>query len=678
MVSDNQSYSSKSHNMFLAILTVACIGAVAESYAQGWEFWVPPLILIGLIASWVIHIMQYRQERFRENFFLIFSMMVSFYHGVHDTSYFDIAVISLLTMATVTLLRRKEFLILLMIEFIVMLMMQTVHAMRMQTMEFDSLVISRLALHVIAEYCAFRALSEVIRSNDADKAELVKRNEERATDKVDMEDFLVNISHELRTPVNAINGLSTIIKKKEDREDVGSIMDAGLRLSRQIDDIQDYSEIQRGDVILEEDGYSITALVNDVVKEFRESCERDDLDVIVDLDPLVPSVLKGDRRRIAKIIRHLLDNAIKFTRRGGAILRVQAIRHDLDINLMIEVTDTGIGMTQAELEKISRGIYQGNKKRNRNTGGIGLGLPIVYGFVRMMNGFVTFESAKGKGTTARVSIAQTVIDPTPCLEVRNSEKLNVAVLVDPSKYHSGVWDFYKTFTADTAAGLRANLYFTPGIKELKAIMERNEITHLFSGVPEYAEDPDLFDRMARKIPVGLISTKDFRPQSGSRVMLMPKPIYAYPITMLLNGEVPDAADSHNNTRPRLDGLRALVVDDEPMNLIVAKGLFGDYNIIVDTAQSGFEAIHKYRENEYDVVFMDHMMPEMDGVEAMKRISEIATGRGKSARVIALTANVVSGAKEMFLREGFAGFIGKPIEISEFERVMNRVFPGGRG
>ena len=111
-----------------------------------------------------------------------------------------------------------------------------------------------------------------------------------------------------------------------------------------------------------------------------------------------------------------------------------------------------------------------------------------------------------------------------------------------------------------------------------------------------------------------------------------------------------------------------------MNLVVASGLFRDYGMITDTAAGGKEAIDKYGSSDYDVIFMDHMMPGMDGVEAMKRIRELGRDKGRDPVVVALTANAVSGAREMFISEGFDGFIAKPIDISEFERVMRRVLP----
>jgi CheY-like chemotaxis protein len=162
---------------------------------------------------------------------------------------------------------------------------------------------------------------------------------------------------------------------------------------------------------------------------------------------------------------------------------------------------------------------------------------------------------------------------------------------------------------------------------------------------------------------------------------MPKPLYGYPVTRVINeGYDAQNLDSEDNiAHPDLTGLKVLVVDDEPMNLIVAEGIFRNFGMSTDLAGSGQEAIAKFRKNNYDVVFMDHMMPEMDGVEAMKLIKTAAKERDKKAIVIALTANAVSGAREMFMREGFDGFIAKPMSIPEFEHVMLKVLAqNGKG
>ncbi len=670
--------NAKTHNSVLIIMTVACLGAVVESITQGWEYWVPPLIIGGLIAAWGFHLAQYSSMVFRENYYLSFSLMVAFYHGAHESSFFDVVVVSMLLMVTVTLLKRIGFLRLTLAEFFIVMLMQIGLAIEKKTIDFDLLTVSRILLHAVIAFCVYKALGVIIKSNRADTEELELRNKEKETEKTEMEDFLVNISHELRTPVNVINGLSSLILKKEYSDDVASIRDAGIMLSRHIEDIQDFSEIARGDVHLEIDKYMITSVVNDLMVDQYLAERRNNLDLIIDIDPNIPAVLRGDSGKISKIIRHLLSNSFKFTRRGGVLLRITSVKHDYGVNLIIEVTDTGAGMSASEIDKVSRGLYQANTKRNRSTGGIGLGLNIVYGFVRKMNGFVKIESEKKKGTMVRVSIAQETVDSTPCLGVDNERFINIAFHVIPEKYKiAAVREFYKNLATNLASGLRLNLYSAPTFKELQKLLERGNITHVFMGAEEYKAEASFFDDLAKKdVTVAVSADADFKITPGNKVILMPKPLYSLTVVRILSGDKRSVqvAGGIDERRPVLDGKKALIVDDEPMNLVVASGLFKDYNMVVDTAESGKEAIEKFRKNDYDVVFMDHMMPEMDGVEAMRKIREVASEQDKPARVIALTANAISGAREMFLREGFDGFISKPIRIVDFERTINKVMP----
>ena len=678
-MNENTPQSSIVHNTVLTIITIASLGAITESLLRRWEFWVPPLIIFGVFACWFIHISQYGNEINRENYYIIFSMLVAFFHGVHGTSLFDVIVIFTLLMVAVSLLNRKELLFILLVEYFIITLIQIIITIKTKNIELDMYNTLRIVLHVIAVICIYKVLGELIKIAYKDKDELQKRNIERENEKLEMEDFMVNISHELRTPVNVINGLSEIILKKEEREDVASIKEAGIRLSQQIEDIQDYSEIQRGNVLLEEDKYMITSLLNDIIVEYNLKENRKKLDFIVDLDPDVPAMLIGDVNKINKIIRHLLSNAIKYTVKGGIYLKVYSIKRDYGVNLIIEITDTGIGMDKKDIEKISKGMYQIDKKRNRSTGGIGLGLPIVYGFVRAMKGFVAIESAKKKGTSIRISIAQEIVDPSPCLTINNDNNINVIFYIIPEKYKvEKVREFYKDTATNMATALRTNLYFTPSISEVKALLERGNITHIFTGYEEYSSDPDYFDELVKNgIVVAVSAPEGFSAKEDSGVIVMPKPLYAVPVVNIFSGNINyiKVTSDINYSKPELEGIRALIVDDEPMNLVVASGIFKEYKMIIDTALSGKESIDKFTDNEYDVIFMDHMMPGMDGVEAMKKIKDIAAEHGRTIKVVALTANAVSGAREMFINEGFDGFISKPINIKDFERTMNKVFSG---
>ena len=297
-----------------------------------------------------------------------------------------------------------------------------------------------------------------------------------------------------------------------------------------------------------------------------------------------------------------------------------------------------------------------------------------------MNGFVSIDSIKNYGTTVRVSVIQEVLDPTPCLALGTREFLGVAFHVLLDRFStSQVPEFYKTMATNMASGLRVNLYSAPTLSELKKLLDTGKLTHVFMGPDEYEEASAYFDEIAKdEVTVIVSADKGYAVNPGSRVIVMPKPLYGYPVVKILNGETKaiEFFDGKKQNDLNLEGVRVLVVDDEPMNLVVATGLFRDYKMEVDTAESGREALNKYDIYDYDIVFMDHMMPEMDGVETMKRMRFISDQKGKPLKVVALTANAVSGAREMFLKEGFDGFITKPININDFERVISRVLSEG--
>ena len=669
------------HTKVILIVTIGSIGLVIESITQGWEFWVPPLIVLGHAILWAMHLTQYGDEKLRENALLIVSFSACIFHGVHSSSFFDIAIVNVLLTVTLSMLGNLRVMNLTLIEYFLMLAIQLIMALRFETIEFDFLTISRIVLHSVVALSVYFNCRWIIKDRKKleESIDQIELSQQESLD--NMEDFLVNISHELRTPVNVINGITSLILKNEKTEDLISIREAGLRLSRQIEDIQDYTEIKHKSVVTESENYMITSLVNDVLSNFRFQDNCSDLDLIIDLDPTVPYEMKGDIRKLHKILRHLIDNAVKFTKNGGVYIRITVNERDYGVNLIVEVTDTGIGMSRKVISNLSHGLYQANKKRTRSSGGIGLGLYISYGLVHAMNGFITISSKKGVGTTVRVSIPQEVEDKRNCLVCDKDKVKNVIFHDMPEKHKSSaVREFYKRMAVNVAAGMKINLYSAATIKDIRNLMDRFEVSHIFMGVEEYEKNSSAFDELALSGTVVAVSAPPcFTANPGSRVVVMPKPLYGYPVTKVLNCafDEDDPIQNEKGHRPMFNDIRVLIVDDEPMNLVVATGMFRDYGMITDTADSGKEALDKFQYNDYDVIFMDHMMPEMDGVEAMKRLRQMAREKNTGITIVALTANALSGAREMFLREGFDGFIAKPIDIMDFERVMKRLIPSGR-
>ena len=668
----------RTENFILLLMTLACAGLTIESIMLGWEFWVPPLIIIGTILLWVMNVLSIPDYPIRRVGYLIYAMLTVFFHGVHETSIFDVVAIVTLVMVGFSFFDQVYMMHLFVAEYVIIMCMQIVMARGSGSTVFDGLNISRVILHFsvifLIYFSCVKAISDRAEYNDSiqDMNVRIDRNE------ADMEDFLSNISHELRTPINVVNGMSDLLINEGVGSEANSIKKAGIRLACQVEDIQDYTECKRQKVFLEEDNYMCISLINDVVTSFRQYDNTKNLEMVVDLSPQTPTMLRGDIKKLHKIFRHLLENAIKFTRKGGVYVKMFAESTDYGVNLCIEMTDTGMGMSRNDIRSISEGMYQANKKRNRSSGGIGLGLYIVHGFAHRMGGFVKIESDRGNGTTIRVTIPQKVIDKKPCLSL--AETFDGAVLfhVRPDKYKvPRLREFYRNMAANLATGIKVPLYPADTVYEVERLKEKIRATHVFMGQEEYEENKGYFEELAKEDIIVVVSAEaGFELPEGSRVILMPKPLYAYPIIKILNEgrNVTDIEDDGSQERPVFRGVKALIVDDEPMNLVVATSLFKNYEMVIDTAGSGKESIRKYRDNDYDIVFMDHMMPEMDGVEAMQKIKAVAADMDKKAVVVALTANAVSGAREMFINEGFDGFIAKPINITDFERVMLRVLP----
>ena len=662
------------------VATLASIGLIIENFLMGWEFWVPLTVLIGIASLWAVSLSDKIDYSLRKVFYFGVAVLLLFYHGIHKSSFFDIALTVALVMATYSVLNSVHMMNILLLEYAVLLFIHFINLPGGEPLVFDRLSISRTLLHIAIVLLVYFISVRLIYDRLDDEEERRIKDERIEANDESMEDFLSNISHELRTPVNVVNGMSDLLIKKGIGHEADSIKSAGVRLAYQIEDIQDYTECKRDKIFLEEDDYMSTSLINDVVTSFRMNENAGDLELVVDLKPQVPTMMRGDIKKLHKIFRHLLENALKFTRHGGVYVKMYSENTDYGVNLCIEMTDTGVGMDRNAIRSVTEGMYQANKKRNRSSGGIGLGLFIVYGFAHRMGGFVKIESERGIGTTVRVTLPQKVVDARPCLLLKDSFDSAVLFHVRPDKYKvPRLRDFYRSMAANLATGIHVPLYPAETVNEVERLKEKLNVSHIFMGQEEYEESRDYFEEIAKgeDIVVAVSAGADVKIPAGSKVLLMPKPLYAYPIIKILNEgrNAKDIGSPEPVEKPVFDGVKALIVDDEPMNLVVATSLFREYNMVIDTAGSGKESIKKYRDGDYEIVFMDHMMPEMDGVEAMKQIKVAARDLGREVAVVALTANAVSGAREMFIQEGFDGFIAKPINISDFERVVSRVLSG---
>ena len=227
-------------------------------------------------------------------------------------------------------------------------------------------------------------------------------------------------------------------------------------------------------------------------------------------------------------------------------------------------------------------------------------------------------------------------------------------------------------------GLGVKGYQVHNFEGLLKVRRSHKLTHVFIVQTEYEENPAYYEELAETLRVVVIAEREFNLEQGSRLLIMHKPFSALSVANLLNGETGERGFAEDQAAGRKPftcvGVRALAVDDEEMNLVVAKGVLGSYGIEVDTCLSGREAVAQCGSVSYDIVFLDHMMPGFDGVETLKKIRELRNGVYQDLPVIALTANTVSGAREMFRSEGFTEFVPKPIERTVLERVLRKVLP----
>ena len=496
------------------------------------------------------------------------------------------------------------------------------------------------------------------------------------------DDFLSNVSHEIRTPVNTICGMSEMALREQDidkmREELFDIRDAGQNLMSLVSDILDFSQLQLGKMNLEEEAYNITSTIHDLINMEMARKGDKDIELIIDCAADIPTELLGDEQKIRRVVMNLVDNAIKFTNEGGIIIKITARKEDYGVNLCISVKDTGIGIGADNQEKLFESFSQVDTGKNRQKGGIGLGLAISKELIQKMGGTMTVRSRLGKGSVFNAVIPQKVMNEKPIADLVDRESLNIGIYMNLEQFDMmTIRDEYASVIIHMIEQLQVKSHVCRNLQELKRRIDKDSFTHIFISLVEYQEDEEYFNELSLSTKVIIVID---RPQekyvANSSLIRLYKPFYILPVVSILNGN-----ESTKDTKQMIrqgkfiaPSAHILVVDDNRMNIRVVEGLLKEYKIKVSYATSGMEALDLIENMSYDFVFMDHMMPEMDGIETMHRIRDKGGHYYQRVPIIALTANATPGNREMFLDEGFDDFVAKPIEISVLERVLKRNLP----
>lgn len=670
------------HLLLASIVTMFGVLLILITLAFSWEPWMVFVILIGNTLVWYLHIGRIGPETFYENLCFGLLMVGFFFFGVHKITLFDIPSVACMLILVFSMFDKKRLLYLTAALYVLELLY---HLFILHTITYDMSVHDFIRLvtggTVIAGSMAI-AIYRISKRRNARK-QYDNTLEQLETTSRQNAEFLSNVSHELRTPINMVLGISEVILEKdispEIRTDMNSIQMAGKRLSNQINNMLDYTEIVEGTLTPIKEPYMVNSLVNDIITMTAMQRSKHQLEMVFDLDPKIPSVLIGDVEKIAHVLKILLENSIKFTEEGGIYLSIQGRRESYGINLLIDICDTGIGMTNSQISQMCDDFYQADTGSSRFAGGLGLGLPIARGLLHAMGGFIHFDSREQNGLQAQITIPQGVANDTPAMIVSRPDKLCIACYFRPEKYASDeVRRYYDNMIEHMMKGLYLEGYQAHNFEGLQKLLNSHGITHVFIAQAEYEENISYYEELSGKIQVVVIAEREFILSKSSRILVIHKPFFALSVVNLLNGEVNangfDEAQAAGRRPFSCEGIRVLAVDDEEMNLMVAKGVLESYGIQVDTCLSGREAVERCTSTAYDIVFLDHMMPGFDGVETLKQIRELNNGAYKELPIIALTANTISGAREMFKHEGFTEFIPKPIERPVLERTLRKVLP----
>ncbi|MCR4923007.1 MAG: response regulator [Lachnospiraceae bacterium] len=672
-----------SHIMITLMIVLFAIVLVTMNRILGWEEWTIPLIIIGSLSCLVMHIIHFSTETVRFGVYAGVLMLLLFYFSTHINTIYDISPAVILVMVVFTMTGEKvlNFLGLFGGYFCMFYHLITAFSEKNIDMKTDPNSILRTVWAFVMVFMSWIVVNRLRNSWNSREKEYEKKIRIVSEENRRVNTFLTNISHEIRTPINVVNGLTSVmIKKEKDRsikKDMLMVQNAGHRVAERVADILDFAEIDIGRLSVTNETYMIDSVINDVVTDVRMK-EWGDLELIFDISPKIPSSLVGDVVKIKKILNHLISNAIRFTKEGGIYIGIYSINRPYGVNLCIRVEDTGVGMNEDEVAQIFDSFYQGTSEGQRKAGGLGLGLTIVRGMVREMKGFVNIESRPDGGTIVSVSIPQQVADSGNCLSLEHKEKICIVLCFGYEKIKvPRVRDFYTYMVHNISEGLGVPVFIAEDIADIERYTRIHDVSHVFVGEMEYLSAADYLENLGSELRVNLVVDDDFVLDRKSRVNILRKPFYCFQLLNLFEAGKGLRLGFREDDRQMITpGLLALVVDDEPMNLIVARGIFSNYGMFVTTALSGQEAIDLCKKTHFDIIFMDHMMPEMDGVEAMKRIRVVYEKKGEEVTIVALTANAVSSAREMFLAEGFDAFVPKPVETLNLERTLKQVLPPG--
>jgi CheY-like chemotaxis protein len=490
--------------------------------------------------------------------------------------------------------------------------------------------------------------------------------------------FLVNISHEIITPLNAIIGTTDILLDSDVsphiKEMASNISNSSHALLSITSDLLDFSRMNLDDVVINEEEYDISALLNDVINLMSVRLLDSNVSFYVNVNPGLKKILIGDSNKIRQIFVNLLSNAIKYTKEGSITFDVDFdVLSEDTLNLKIRVLDTGIGIKPENLELIFEARHRsGAVETDRSYEGNGLGLAYCRKICNAMGGKLWADSVFGEGSAFHFETTQ--------------------------KFHKGDYRFCGTVND---MNMKVLYYLENGLdskalKDILVSMNVNFVSALKADefIDKVSDDSfdfymlgsATYEKIKERLYAGKIDFKKIVVISACNYSYSGEPfeyVLTTPLSCLNMADLLNRTSNYAVRRKSFQGsfempeVTVLVIDDNLVNLGVAKEMIQRYGSNILTAASGREGLICLKQENIDIVFLDYMMPDMDGIDTLKKIRSSKDIKNPDLPVVALTANVVSGAKEMFIKAGFDDYLPKPINVDQLEKTFIKLLPADK-